>query len=287
MDTKVCTKCGISYPATDEYFLSLPNGKLRSSCRSCNRKYMKEYNECHKEEARERYAKNRERILEWKREYHREHKEQEREYGQEYYQKNRERRREYNKQYYEKNKQKELERGKKYREENHEQLLEKNRRRKFENREQINARRREIRNLEKDKEYYRNHLEYYRAYQHRYSKEHWREYYYKNPEKFAVIHSRRRGDRVRDSAITREQWETTLQYFDGSCAYCGRNTKIEMDHFYPLALGGHLEYGNVVPACKSCNSSKNDRLFSEWYRDKDFYSTEREQRILAFTGGNE
>ena len=48
------------------------------------------------------------------------------------------------------------------------------------------------------------------------------------------------------------------------CAYCRRACKPTIDHVVPLARGGRDEPSNVVPACKPCNSSKNDRLLSEW-----------------------
>ncbi len=69
-----------------------------------------------------------------------------------------------------------------------------------------------------------------------------------------------------------------LVAWDHRCAYCRRTAaeafahrlsgadgdsysaiRLELDHFVPLARGGaHTEY-NLVPACRSCNSSKGDR----------------------------
>ncbi len=37
-----------------------------------------------------------------------------------------------------------------------------------------------------------------------------------------------------------------------------------MDHVIPLSRGGKHALDNVVPACRGCNTSKNDRLPSEW-----------------------
>jgi 5-methylcytosine-specific restriction endonuclease McrA len=37
-----------------------------------------------------------------------------------------------------------------------------------------------------------------------------------------------------------------------------------MDHLVPLARGGKSTKGNVVPACKTCNSQKKQLLPMEW-----------------------
>jgi hypothetical protein len=47
------------------------------------------------------------------------------------------------------------------------------------------------------------------------------------------------------------------------CAYCD-NTCETIDHILPLNRGGDNERQNLTPACRSCNSSKGDRLLSEW-----------------------
>jgi len=54
-------------------------------------------------------------------------------------------------------------------------------------------------------------------------------------------------------------WEQRLAEFDGMCAYgCGRRG-VTKDHVFPVQLAGPTGPGNLVPACVSCNSSKNDR----------------------------
>lgn len=37
-----------------------------------------------------------------------------------------------------------------------------------------------------------------------------------------------------------------------------------MDHIVPLSRGGRSVKGNVVPACKTCNSKKKELLPMEW-----------------------
>ena len=47
------------------------------------------------------------------------------------------------------------------------------------------------------------------------------------------------------------------------CAYCTR-PPTTVDHVVPLILGGTNYEGNLVPACRACNSSKSGLLLAEW-----------------------
>ena len=52
-------------------------------------------------------------------------------------------------------------------------------------------------------------------------------------------------------------WQRRVQ--KGVCAYCGNQTPpraLTMDHVVPVARGGRSSKGNIVPACKACNSKK-------------------------------
>ena len=54
---------------------------------------------------------------------------------------------------------------------------------------------------------------------------------------------------------------------DGVCHYCRRRasrTDLTMDHLVPLGRGGRSTRGNVVPACKTCNTRKKSLLPVEW-----------------------
>lgn len=51
------------------------------------------------------------------------------------------------------------------------------------------------------------------------------------------------------------------------CGYCGRPTApkgLTMDHIVPVARGGRSTKGNVIPACKACNTKKKQMLPMEW-----------------------
>ena len=53
----------------------------------------------------------------------------------------------------------------------------------------------------------------------------------------------------------------------GVCYYCGKTGKpaeLTMDHLVPIVRGGKSTQGNVVPACKDCNSKKKYLLPMEW-----------------------
>lgn len=53
----------------------------------------------------------------------------------------------------------------------------------------------------------------------------------------------------------------------GICHYCGRRfrpAELTMDHIVPIVRGGKSVAGNVVPACKQCNTKKKYLLPMEW-----------------------
>jgi HNH endonuclease len=72
--------------------------------------------------------------------------------------------------------------------------------------------------------------------------------------------------------------------FDNCCAYCNSMNKLTIDHFIALAVSGVDCLGNIVPACSSCNSSKQHSDPLRWYQKQEFYSEKRWKRILAILG---
>lgn len=53
---------------------------------------------------------------------------------------------------------------------------------------------------------------------------------------------------------------------NGLCHYCGHLfpvAELTMDHVVPIGRGGRSTKGNVVPACKACNTRKKHRLVWE------------------------
>lgn len=77
-------------------------------------------------------------------------------------------------------------------------------------------------------------------------------------------------------------WTACKSAFDNRCAYCGKKRKLAQEHFKPINKGGPYTVDNIVPSCKSCNSSKHDYDFAEWYPQQPFYDPERERKILKY-----
>lgn len=51
----------------------------------------------------------------------------------------------------------------------------------------------------------------------------------------------------------------------GHCCYCGRvGLPLHLDHVIPITKGGPSDPWNLALCCRSCNSSKGDRLLEEW-----------------------
>lgn len=86
-----------------------------------------------------------------------------------------------------------------------------------------------------------------------------RAYAKRNPEK-AAEKSRRYRARQASAAtcpFTADQLDARMSMFAG-CWMC-RGPKEHIDHVKPLAKGGPHMLANLRPACRSCNTSKQDR----------------------------
>lgn len=74
------------------------------------------------------------------------------------------------------------------------------------------------------------------------------------------------------SGFSKTDWHLALCYWNGLCAYCssqqGLWNPICMEHFIPVDFGGSFTKENILPACKSCNSSKGNRNPAEWLNQK-------------------
>lgn len=68
--------------------------------------------------------------------------------------------------------------------------------------------------------------------------------------------------------LTDAQW-AALQEAWGGCAYCGAaGVPVERDCVLPISRGGRYTLDNVVPACRSCNTSKCNEEVTGWLRRK-------------------
>lgn len=250
---KVCKKCNGVFPATSKYWHKDKKAKdgFRSDCKKCRNKEGKFY----RTNNQDAIIKNREN--------------------------NRERNREYFRRYKLENEEKVKKKNVKYRERNKEKLKEKHRLWRSENIEHLN---------EQYREYYRKNKGQIR---------HKKNLLYKENIKEMRSKGRIRTQRYLatkrelENTLTEEQWEFSLAYFDERCAYCGseRSVVIEntgedlhQEHFIPLSKGGGYTADNIIPSCKSCNSSKGNKNFFDWYKKQNYYSIDRESKIKSYLG---
>jgi hypothetical protein len=68
--------------------------------------------------------------------------------------------------------------------------------------------------------------------------------------------------------LTAAEWSALRERWAG-CAYCGATTgTLQRDCILPISRGGRYTLQNVVPACRSCNSSKCSAEVTTWMRRK-------------------
>ena len=83
----------------------------------------------------------------------------------------------------------------------------------------------------------------------------------------AARRRKRRMDSVAHD-LSDPQW-MALKAAWGGCAYCGAvDTPIQRDCVMALSRGGRYTLDNVVPACRSCNTSKCNDEVTGWLRRK-------------------
>jgi len=76
--------------------------------------------------------------------------------------------------------------------------------------------------------------------------------------------------------------EYLTEQFEGACAYCP-SPATTWDHVMPVSRGGRTAPGNIVPACHSCNSSKNDSDVFEWLERTNRVPNANLMDVLALT----
>lgn len=113
----------------------------------------------------------------------------------------------------------------------------------------------------------------------------WKKYYHENRE-MLINKNRELMSERREilSTFTSDQWEDAKNYFDNKCAYCNTGeTELTRDHVIPISKGGYNVRSNIVPACKSCNSSKRDKDMEIWFKSHKFYDKERLKKVYNWT----
>ncbi len=100
--------------------------------------------------------------------------------------------------------------------------------------------------------------------------------------------SRKRGQ---GSKWIRPSTRLAIYHRDGfCCAYCGAAAEdgvmLTLDHVLACELGGDNSPSNLVTACLSCNSAKQDKTTREWFaylRDKAIDTDKIGPRIRRLT----
>lgn len=140
-----------------------------------------------------------------------------------------------------------LEKNRKWRERHSEQIRE----RLLKTRDERLRRRRESyakRGKAVNQEYYQTHKEQYASHLRRYRKS--------NPDRYRLYWNIRRAKS--GEPLSETQWAAIKKAYDYKCAYCGDKSKVlTQDHIVPVSKGGLTEIGNIVPACRICNSRKS------------------------------
>lgn len=94
-----------------------------------------------------------------------------------------------------------------------------------------------------------------------------------NPEYFREMNKRWQENKKHE--ISKEELDRLYKYCDSSCMYCGLTEK-EHKELYGQKLHrdhaineGSNKIDNCIMACRSCNVSKWDRDWDEWYTPKN------------------
>ena len=82
-------------------------------------------------------------------------------------------------------------------------------------------------------------------------------------------------------------WEAIKKEFDNKCAYCNKQTKLEIEHLIGInrAEYGLHHPGNTVPACSKCNNRQKKVVKVSPGKSKKVYVSWKEQ-LKAICKGN-
>lgn len=86
---------------------------------------------------------------------------------------------------------------------------------------------------------------------------------YKHRERDAA-YARARRAKKKYNGVFYVSLKETKALLSKPCFYCNERNAMTIDHVIAINKGGRDSIGNLVPACKSCNSSKQDLTIMEW-----------------------
>jgi len=141
------------------------------------------------------------------------------------------------------------------------------------------------RNLQHVRAYYQQNKKSFRAYE--------REYRKRRPEVSRA--NSRRYQSIKRAAyrrallpLTRAAENARFALWRNRCAFCGVDAKhprnaghdrLTVEHVLALTKNGLDEADNIMPACHSCNCSKNNAPVESWYRRQPFFTETRWRKI--------
>jgi len=126
-----------------------------------------------------------------------------------------------------------------------------------------------------DKEYYQENRDKKRQQLKEYAdshkdekREYDRKYRLKNIKKRYAAERRRRAKKLDlQENYTEIDEKYTRELFDHKCVHCGTTENLSIDHHRPLSKGYPLSRTNAVILCRSCNSSKQNKMPEKFYSD--------------------
>lgn len=122
----------------------------------------------------------------------------------------------------------------------------------------------------KAKKYYDENNESRKEYRRRYREQNLekvskavKDWYTKHPEKIDE-YAKKRIQRKLQNGLFEISKKELKRLYSSKCFYCGSSEFIQTDHIIPLSKGGRHSIGNLIPACRKCNSSKGSKFLMEW-----------------------
>lgn len=83
----------------------------------------------------------------------------------------------------------------------------------------------------------------------------------------------------KDSFSLQESYRIGKVFFNNKCYLCLKDLEQEQaDHIISHKKGGYSAAGNILPACRKCNSEKGDN----YYKDTKFYNKATHEKIKQF-----
>lgn len=272
---RVCTKCGIEKPQTNEFFAKLKSGRagLASQCKACANAYIKalrasdpaysskvakRYREKNLEKVRAADRERNARRSDYQRaksaEWRRLHPEHVKEVQRRWQMRNVEAVREYRLDYRQKNNKRISEYLRKWYLANREYAIDYARRARLSKPELISAGKAAY--YRKNKEQL---LQKSRA---------WRR---ANPQKHRLSNQKRYARMATGEGLSAGIIQKLLLLQKGRCACCGEKlVKYHLDHIMPLALGGRHEDSNMQLLTPSCNSKKGAKSPEQFAKERGF-----------------